>query len=95
MGSGLFHFTGHLNFLHSARPKGFFCRVAYVLVTKCIKSGGKSQFSLSFLPSAVNDARRKLYMVGIYLTVEKRAKRMPDATFETTAKNESRNDLFA
>ena len=46
-------------------------RLHNVLVTKCIKSGGKSQFSLSFLPSTVNDARRKLYMVGIYSTVEK------------------------
>ena len=40
------------------------------LETKCIKSGGKSQFSLSFFSSTVNDVRRKLYMVGIYSTVE-------------------------
>ena len=31
-----------------------------------------------------NDVRRKLYMVGTYSTVEKRAKRMPDTTVETT-----------
>ena len=52
--------------------------------TKCIKSGGKSQLSLSFLASTVNDVRRKLYTVGIHSTVEKRAKRMPDTTVETT-----------
>ena len=34
--------------------------------------------------STVNDVRRKLYMVGIYSTVGKRAKRMPDNTVETT-----------
>ena len=53
-------------------------------ITKCIKSSGKSQFSLSFLSSTVNDARRKLYMVGIHPTVEKTAKRTPDTTVETT-----------
>ena len=31
-----------------------------------------------------NDVRRKLYMVGIQLTVGKRAKRMPDTTVQTT-----------
>ena len=31
-----------------------------------------------------NDVRWKLYMVGIHLTVGKRAKRMPDTTVETT-----------
>ena len=41
-------------------------------------------FSLSFLSPTVNDIRRKLYMVGTYSTVEKRAKRMPDATVKTT-----------
>ena len=30
----------------------------------------------------VNDIRRKLYMVGTYTTVEKRAKRMPDNKVE-------------
>ena len=40
-------------------------------------------FSLSFLSSRVDDNRNKLYMVGTYSTVEKRAKRMPDATVET------------
>ena len=49
----------------------------------CIKSGGKSQFSLSFISYTVNDVRRKLYMVGIQPNVEKRAKRMPDTTVET------------
>ena len=48
------------------------------------KSGGKSQFFLSSLSSTVNDIRRKPYMVGTYLTVGKQAKRMPDATVETT-----------
>ena len=42
-------------------------------------------FSLSFLSHTVNDIRRKLYMVGTYSTEEKRAKRMPDATVETTS----------
>ena len=42
------------------------------------------RFSLSFLSSTVNDISRKLYMVGTHLTVEKRAKRMPDPTVETT-----------
>ena len=32
----------------------------------------------------LNDIRRKLYMVGTYSTVQKRAKRMPDTTVETT-----------
>ena len=40
------------------------------------KSGGKSQISLSFLSSTVNDIRKKLYMVGTYSTVEKWAKRI-------------------
>ena len=31
-----------------------------VLEKKCIKSGGKSRLSLSFLASIVNDVRRKL-----------------------------------
>ena len=56
-----------------------------MLETKCIKSGGKSQLSLSFLASIVNDVRRKLYAVGTHSTVEKRAKRMQDITVETTA----------
>ena len=60
-------------------------RLHNVLETKCIKSGGKSQFSLSFLSYTVNDVRRKLHRVGIQLTVEKRAKRMPDTTLETTS----------
>ena len=60
-----------------------------VLQTKCIKSGGKSLFSLSFLFSTTNDVRRralrrKLYTVGIQSTLEKRAKRMPETTVETT-----------
>ena len=55
-----------------------------MLETKCIKSDGKSQFSLSFLPSTVNDVRRKLFTVGIYSTVGKGAKRVPDTTVETT-----------
>ena len=40
--------------------------------------------SLIFLSSTVNDVRRKLNMVGIHVTVGKRAKRMPDTTVETT-----------
>ena len=56
-----------------------------MLETKCIKSGGKSLFSVSFLSSTVNDVRRKLYMVKIHSIVEKRAKRMPDTTVETTS----------
>ena len=55
-----------------------------MLATKCTKSDGKSQFSLSFLSPTVKDIRRKFYMVGTYLTVEKQAKRMPDATVQTT-----------
>ena len=50
----------------------------------CIKSGGKSQISLSFFAFSGNDIRRKLYTVGIHSTVEKRAKGMPDITVETT-----------
>ena len=50
----------------------------------CIKSGRKSQFSLSFCASSGNDVRRKLYTVGIHSTVEKRSKGMPDTTVETT-----------
>ena len=49
-----------------------------------IKSGGKSKLSLSFLAPTVNDATRKLFMVGIHSTVEKRAKRTPDIIVETT-----------
>ena len=55
-----------------------------MLETKCTKSNGKSQISLSFLSSTVNDIRTKLNMVGTYLNVEKRAKRVPDPTVETT-----------
>ena len=47
------------------------CLLYNVLETKYIKSGGKSQISLSFLASTVNDVRRKLYMVGIHLNVDK------------------------
>ena len=51
-------------------------------------SGGKSRFSLYFISTTVKDIRRKLYMfmvrTHLYLTVEKQAKRMPDATVETT-----------
>ena len=39
-----------------------------------IKSGEKSQFSLSFLSYTVNDVRRKLYMVGIQSTVRETSK---------------------
>ena len=55
-----------------------------MLETKCIKRVGKSQFSLSFLFSTVNDVRRKLYTVVKHSTEGKRAKRMPDTTVETT-----------
>ena len=54
-----------------------------VLERKCTKSGGKSQYSLSFLSSSVNDVRRKVYTVGTHSTVGKRAKRMTDPTVET------------
>ena len=60
----------------------------------CTKSGGKSPFSLPFLSSTVNDSRRKLYMVGTHSTVEKRAKRMPDPTVETTASVAAASTLF-
>ena len=60
----------------------------------CTKSGGKSRFSLPFLSSTVNDSRRKLYMVGTHSTVEKRAKRMPDPTVETTASVAAASTLF-
>ena len=39
-------------------------------------------FLLQFM--TVNDIRGKLYMVGTYSTVEKRAKRMADPTVENT-----------
>ena len=48
---------------------------------KCIKG---STLSLLFLAFTINDVRRKLHMVEIHLTVGKWAKRMPDATVETT-----------
>ena len=38
-------------------------------------------FTIAFI---VNDVTRKLYTVGIYSTVEKRAKRTPDIIVETT-----------
>ena len=65
-----------------------------VLETKCTKSGGKSRFPLSFLSPTVNDIRRKPYMVGTYSTVEKQAKRMPDATVETSVAPDSQQVLF-
>ena len=46
----------------------------------------RAAFSLLVLASMVNDVRRKLHMVEIHSTVEKWAKRMPDATVETTKK---------
>ena len=57
---------------------------AQCVETKCIKSGGKNRFSLSFLSSTVNDVRRKSYTVIIHPTVGKRTKRMPDTTVKTT-----------
>ena len=51
---------------------------------KRIKSCGELIFFPSFLFHTVYDIRRKLYTVEIHLTVEKRAKRMPDPTVETT-----------
>ena len=59
-----------------------------------IKSSGKSQFSLSFLSSTVNDVRRKLYTVVIHSTVGKRAKRMLDTTVETTHLHYPTNIVF-
>ena len=59
-------------------------RLHNLLETKCIKSGAKSPFSLSFLASTLNDVTRKLYTIGTQSTVEKRAKRMPDIIVETT-----------
>ena len=50
---------------------------------KKVKSGGKSQISLSFLSSSGNDVRTMLYTVGIHSTVGKRAKRMPVTRVET------------
>ena len=44
----------------------------------------RAALSLLFLASTVNDVRRKLHMVEIHSTVGKRAKRMPNATVETT-----------
>ena len=44
----------------------------------------RAAFSLLLLASTVNDIRRKLHMVKTHSTVEKQAKRMPDATVETT-----------
>ena len=55
---------------------------------KCTKSGGNIWLSFLFFSSTVNDVRRKLHMVGIHLTVGKRAKRMPDITVETTRGSE-------
>ena len=42
-----------------------------------------------------NDLRRKLYMVRTHLTVGKRAKRMPDTTFETTEVGVGEGELSA
>ena len=66
------------NFPRTLSPK------LHSLATTRIKSGGKSQISLSFLSSLGNDIRRKHYMVGIHSTVGKRAKRMPNTTVEIT-----------
>ena len=49
-----------------------------------VRAVERVDFSLSFLSSTVSDIRKKLYMVGTYSTVKKRAKRMPDTTVETT-----------
>ena len=60
-------------------------RLHNMLETKFIKSGGKSRLSLLFLASIVNDVTRKLYKVGIHLSVGKQAKRILDTTVETTS----------
>ena len=46
----------------------------------------KGSLSIKKVPveKEINNIRRKLNMVGTYSTVEKRTKRMPDATVETT-----------
>ena len=44
----------------------------------------RAAFSLLFLVSTVHDVRRKLHMAKIHWTVRKQAKRMPDATVEST-----------
>ena len=49
-----------------------------------LKTLERVDFSRSFLFYTVNDVRRKPYMVEIHSTVEKRAKRTPDTTVETT-----------
>ena len=59
-----------------------------------IKSGGNSQFSLSFLSFTVNDVRRKLYEVVIHSTVGKRAKQLLDTTVETTHLHYPTNIVF-
>ena len=51
------------------------------LSVECITN---SSGFLLFLASTVNDVRTKLHIVEKHSTVEKRAKRMPDATVETT-----------
>ena len=56
-----------LVFLQLAKVKTF-----YLWLHSCSE---KFRLSLSFLASTVNDVTRKLYMVGIRSTVEKRAKK--------------------
>ena len=45
----------------------------------------QNYISLHFLVLKLMTSQRKLYMVGIRLTVEKQAKRTPDIIVETTA----------
>ena len=55
----------------------------------------ESNFCSLVLPTASsgNDVRRKLYTVGIRLTVEKQAKGMPDTTVETTLRENLKSGL--
>ena len=71
--------------LFSQRPLQQYYRMFIVgYQITCTKSGVKRSLSLSFFLLQFMTSQRKLYMVGICSTVQKRAKRTLDATVETT-----------
>ena len=70
------------------REKGDSVLLTYCLpnLTPVVSTVGSGILFARFSTVEFNDIRRKLYMVGTYSTVGKRAKRMPDPTVETTLK---------
>ena len=72
-----------------AKVVAFFYDVMLETTAQCVRDKKyKERWKYLNFPfiftSTVNDVRRKLFTVRIHLTVRKRAKRMPDATVETT-----------